>query len=189
MSTVVIRGGLSNLSLGNTVNIPTTFPNVVGGHNTAFNFKVYTWTTRTSISASSNSEPWAVTYNKISPSSTIYCRAYIRTGGVVNGQVGWYVRYGSSARSYKGNAYAEWQGAFKEGQTSSNTNNHGMHQLHSMVAGVTTTGNQTFTIGWAARDGGANAPGVVFNPSTSDDARSRNPGGAGSILYLWEVEN
>lgn len=187
MSNVVLRGGLANLSLANQVDFQTAPVVFGGGNNSAFNFKVFHWTTRTSISASSSFEAWTVSYNKTSPSSTIFCRAYIRTGAVVNGQVGWFIRYGSSPRSFKGNAYAEWQGAINGG--SNNTTNFGLHQINSMIAGYTTVGTQTFAIGWAPRDGGSNAPGQIFNPSTSDDARARNPGGAGSMLFLWEVES
>lgn len=182
MSTLVVRGGLTDLNSSNLVSYPDNFPNKVALHNAAFNFKIYYTNSRTALSPQTSYDLWGVTYNKLSKSSTIYCRGYMAGAGVYNGQVGWYVRYGTSAKSWRGNPYGEWSG----GQGNGNADNFICHIIHSQIAGYTTTGNQTFYVGWAARDGGANNPMVYWNPNNTNDARC-NPN-HGSILMLYEVE-
>lgn len=187
MSTVIVRGGLTDISGNNQTKFPDVVPTVLGSHNTAFNYKVYYNNTRTAVSAQPATDLWGVSYSKMSPTSTIYIRAYIKGNGVVNGQVGWYARYGSSAKSWKGNAYAEWWGAANSANANANTYNFGCHTIHTIIGGVTTTGAQNLYIGWQARDGGANAPFAVWNGNNTDEART-NPA-SGSIMLVWEVEN
>lgn len=187
MSTVIVRGGLTDLNQANPVKFADTYPTAVAGHNTAFNFKIFSNNTRTAISAAAVGTVWTVTYNKLSPSSTLYVRAYLKGGGTVNGAVGWYAQYGSGVRSQRGMAYAEWWGAAKQGQSAGSAAYHGVHTINTTIQSNGTTGSQSLVIGWAAKDGGSNSPFAVWNPNNTDDARTRPENS--SIMLVWEVEN
>jgi hypothetical protein len=151
--------------------------------NGMFNYNVYYNTTRTSISAASSYDLWSVTFNKLSSTSTIVVEGVLHFREQLNTEVGMFCRYGTSGNVYNGMPYMS-VGDNTANATSADINT--TQYIASYISGYTTTGSQTFTIGWSSANGSSNRPSSIWNPNNSDDNRTRAE--SGSIMYIWEVE-
>lgn len=148
-----------------------------------FNFNVYYNNTRTSLPQVSSYDLWSVTFNKLSSTSIIVVEGVLHFRENQNAEIGMFCRYGTSGNVYNGMPYT----AYGDNTTTSTTADVDSTQyIASYISGYTTTGAQTFTIGWAAANGSANYPSTIWNPKNQDDTRTRPDNG--SIMYVWEVE-
>ena len=146
-----------------------------------FNTKFFYNNVRTGLSVQAGYNFWSVTYNKKSATSIIVFDVQLAFRDPYNGEVGFYVQYGSSANSYRGCSYMESGGTTGGGYSDTDSKQF----FRTSIDGYTTTGSQTVNLGWASNDGGANMPSPIWNPTNADDARSRSPG---STLVIWEIE-
>lgn len=153
---------------------------IYGNSNMPFNMKFYHNNTRTGLSARNNADLWSVSYTKLSTTSILVAQVQLAFKDSVNGEVGFYIKYGTSGQIFDGCSYMESGGSVSGGDDSKQI-------FQSRITGYTTTGSQTFSIGWNSRDGGSNTPSSIWNPrgDSGDDSRNRAPG---STLVLWEME-
>lgn len=149
----------------------------------AFNENIYLNTTRTALSQVATRDLWQVTFNKLSSTSIIVAEGVLHFREQQNGHVGMFIRYGTSSNTFTGNPYMT-MGENSAGSTDASVDN--IQYIASYISGYTTTGAQTFTIGWSSYNGSANYPSTVWNPNSSDEPRTRPD--SGSIIRIWEVE-
>jgi len=149
-----------------------------------FNEQIYLNTTRTALSSVvTNSSLWSVTYNKLSSTSILCLEGYLHFRENVNAEVGLFCKYGTSSNTYIGFPY---MAVGENSATASDPSVDTIQYVISYISGYTTTGSQTFTIGWSSYNGTANTPSSVWNPNSSDEPRTRPD--SGSFIRLWEIE-
>jgi hypothetical protein len=151
--------------------------------NGMFNYNVYYNTTRTSISSATSYDLWSVTFNKLSSTSIIVVEGVLHFREEFNSEIGMFCKYGTSGNVYNGMPYMS-VGDNTSAATDPSVDT--TQYIASFISGYTTTGSQTFTIGWAAANGSSNRPSPIWNPKNQDDGRIRPDNG--SIMYIWEVE-
>ena len=145
-----------------------------------FNTKFFYYNVRTGLPVQASYTLWSVNYNKKSATSIIVFDVQLAFRDSYNGEVGFYVQYGSSANSYRGCSYME-SGGGGNSYNDSDTKQF----FRTSIDGYTTTGSQTVNVGWSSYNGGANMPSSIWNPTDADDGRGRSPG---STLVIWEIE-
>ena len=184
-NTTITGLGVGGLPAG-TVNATTLADAAVtrtklGVSGVPFNTTMFTNNTRTGLSATNNFTLWSVTYNKLSSTSILIAQVHLAFRESVNGEVGFFIKYGTSAQTFTGCSYME-NGGTNGGQDSSID---AKQIFNSRITGYTTTGSQTFSIGWNSNNAGNNTPSFIWNPTNTDDNRGRSPG---STLIVWEME-
>jgi hypothetical protein len=145
-----------------------------------FNMAFFYNNTRTGLSVQTGYTLWSVTYNKKSSTSIIAFDVQLAFREAYNGEVGFYVQYGSSGNSYRGCSYMELGGGSSGGADVDTK-----QIFRTTIDGYTTTGTQTVNIGWLSNTGSSNMPSSVWNPTNADEPRGRSPG---STLVIWEIE-
>lgn len=143
------------------------------------NVTQFTNNTRSALSASTSTTLWSAgnVYKKVSGSKLVIV-GQLCFGGGLSYSMGYWWQIGSSGLKRDGifqDHYPSDSGTFVS------------VKLGWYINGEYTTsatGNLAVSIGWAAIDGSSNSPGNVWNPNTSDDARSQQHT---SDLKIYEV--
>lgn len=125
---------------------------------------------------------WQVSFNKLQSNSNLVIMGNLRGAGGWAHAVGLYWTYGNTSR--------QWSGFNHTADGAADTAN-GPRNLILMdqLAGYSTAGNQTFTIGWQNGNTDASSPFQKWNPTrTTDDGRwNATTNETGSTLIIMEV--
>jgi len=158
-----------------TLTIPTNTTGLPAG--TVVQVKTYTNSTSTTLSAGSSDTIWQMSFNKTSPTSTLVFQGILPGTGSVNHQTGerWY--YGSTSIQYKGIRLvrdSDWQSSAA------------IH-VNAVLSGYTTTGSQTFGVGWTTANGSSTRPFYYWNPNNQANSSPWNPL-MSSQMTIMEIE-
>jgi hypothetical protein len=131
-------------------------------------FQHYTNSTRTSLSNAANFVLWSVgNFVKASSNSVLHITGQLVFSGAESYNVGPYWKIGSSGNRYDGIIHTHYNS--DAGRSSAIKVSWHIDAYYDTSA----TGSQAIEIGWSTASGGSDSPGQIWNPNTSDDARSR----------------